>query len=563
MQTPAERRQGGEVSKFQLPIVSSVQVAGYGGLAEMLWRSSTHPGDLLGLGGFVAAYLATRAGTRLIRDIDYVRRDRAARKTIEDIANLEAGAKFATWDNLRASEDITQNTGLFCGVFEDGKGRRKKVFNNGEDHAAIIAPPKSLKSMAILAPTLLENLGTNAIVNDPSGELCALVRPWLLSRGWDCPIIAPAPEKISKLLGYEIEDWGIDVASGLRPDMLLGDLLDELAAMAKWIVPGQVHMENNTKFFVKDAENLITFFSMWLLKHGEPVTLPGLRRAMMVGVEELHELLDEAAESDAFNGSLRESANAIGSTMGLAGPQFAAGYGTLQQSLAPYVPGSNMGDHTSGSVLDPRVLKDPSKKTAVFVVYGLDMMEAYPDSIALTLSYLMGTAIRTHGEGRCTALIDETACFSMPALPRLMELGRKRNFRVVSVWQDLFGQAQSLYGKTGMARILASSTLKLFLGSQEPECLKMISEICGVTTVPDVSMNDRSAGAGNTRSRGRGLGHRTRPLVRHDELRGMQLDQLLMMAPGIDPTWLKKLPYWLEPKWKARAGKHPYRFDKE
>jgi type IV secretory pathway TraG/TraD family ATPase VirD4 len=217
-----------------------------------------------------------------------------------------------------------------------------------------------------------------------------------------------------------------------------------------------------------------------------------------------------------------------------------------------------MGKHVSESTFDPRSLKDPNQKIAVFIIYTLDKMETYAASIAMTLTYLFDTLAADERLGQVTAVIDECGALNMPKLADSLNFYRKAGLRCLMIWQDLAGQTEKTYGKATMKQIMAGSKLKIGMGLQEPETLEMFSKLCGTQTATGMTLNDRSVASDALPTLNDGLNHHSVPLMRPEQIRTMSSDEILIVAGNLPAMKLQKVRYWQRPGWLKIAGPSPF-----
>jgi type IV secretory pathway TraG/TraD family ATPase VirD4 len=423
-----------------------------------------------------------------------------------------------------------------------------------------IAPPGSKKTMSIIVPTVLNaaTFGQNLIINDPPGEIYSICRKALERANYKIYTLAPFHQSLSAALGGErIVDAGLDIYSSLRPDMDPATVRAQVTRSSRWLVPDKPGMDEKERFFHEDARSLKSFFSLTTLARGRKPSLPESRELMMAGPLELQELLEAAHNSTAFGGLYAELARYWRGILIAAPQQYAGGFGILQQYLGPYDSCSELGRHTAGDGLDPMVLTDPDQKAAVFVMYGLEMMETYSASMAMTLMYLLDSVATGNRGGKCTALIDEAGSMKLP-IASMLEFYRKCRLRAVLCWQDLKGQAERNYGTADVHRIMAASQIKVGMNLQELETLEMFSKLCGTKGIDTSTLNDRGGIDEAFPDLSENRSHSSVPLLRVEDIRQMPDDQMLVVGGNVPPFFLNKVPYWQRRSWRKMAGRSPY-----
>ncbi len=467
-------------------------------------------------------------------------------------------SRFAKEQDLAKSKDFSKRKGIFLGTLPNKKNIPRDVFYDGEASILAVAPPGEGKTTNLVIPTILENLGQNLICNDPGGEAYALCEPALSAAGVNVVAITPFPNEVSSRIGRKVTDAGIDIFSSLSPTMEPASLRSHLARSMKWVAAGKPNMDEKSEFFYRSARSLGSFFALTDIIAGEKPTLPSIRRQLMQGPAELSEKFFEASDSTAFSGLYAELARSLGGTLAAAPQQFAGAFSVLEQCVDQYDAFSSLGRHTTGNGFDPSLLKHPTKRTAVFLISTLEMMETVSATTAMTLTYLFDSIAADTQSGSCTAIIDECGSLVMPKLASSLEFYRKANLRTFLIFQDLAGQIEKNFGKAAVKQILAACRYKIGLGLQEPETLEMFSKLCGTQSVQDMSLNDRAGLGDPMPDVTDGQSHKSVPLFRAEEIRTMRSDQLLVIGGNVRPIILNKVAYWQRSKWLKKAGPSPY-----
>ncbi|MEO1497677.1 MAG: type IV secretory system conjugative DNA transfer family protein [Planctomycetota bacterium] len=494
---------------------------------------------------------------KAIVDRDKKRKHDRKRERFERAASQHGRAHAGTIEEVEESTLLSNHEGVFLGHLPNEGGEGQDVYAAGNYHLSVIGGPGDLKSMAIGVPTILES-ENSLIINDPSSELLGICRAALEAKGFDVRVLTPFPHEVSKITGREVEDAGLDLFSEFDPSMDPASIRTKLMARMQWLMPGKPDMDEKSSFFYRDGRMLGCFLGMHDIKEGRKPSLTSIRKHLMLGPHRLAELFEEAEDSPAFGGVYAELAGSLGGLLARAPQQFAGGYGICQQAVEAFDAFSAMGQHTSKEGFDPRGLTDPDKRTAVFLVSTLPMMEVCSSLTAMTLSYLFDTIAKEPGD-RVTAIIDECGGLKMPQLAPSLLFYRKAGLRVAMIWQDLAAQAEKNFGKAAMKQIMSASLLKVLLGTQEPETLRMFSELCGSKAVADVAMHDRTASSERLADLGQGINHKTVPLYRPEEIRTMDRSELLVIGGNLQPLKLTKVPYWTRPGWLEQAGPSPFK----
>ena len=483
--------------------------------------------------GISLSYLATAINDAFKRQM-HRRKVKAFKQKLKEIAK----SRWATFEDIEESPILNHRQGILLGTIKAGRRAYKDVFADSEHSLSLLAPAGEMKSMTVLASTLFANLGQSVIVNDPSGELYSICSPALRRVGYKIVVLSPFADKVAELIGQAIKDVGLDVFSSITdktPEHLIRPLLQKIA---QWVMPSSRGFSEKDQFFFREARKLFVFLAMYELIHRRIPTLSAIRRHLMLGPGRLYEFFEEAEGRSEFLGVYEELGQSLAGVLSAAPQQFAGGFSVAEQHLDPFDHASAMGQHTEGSDWNPRDLKNPHKKVALFVIYTLEMMETYAAALSTTMNYLFDTIASDNQQGRVTALLDEAGMLKFPLADKL-DFYRRFGLRVLMVWQDM-AQAEANHGKTGMRRIMAASRLKLFMGLQEPEMLDMVSKLCGTTAMSDLSINDRANMASPMPDLSPSLQGKDRPLLRPEDVRMIDRDQLLVVGDRLQPLLLKQ-----------------------
>lgn len=542
---------------FRPPAISLLYCGGWSFVTHELFYMGQQG---LEWGTFASCFTGGVAIGQLVKALNDHKRLKDIRRKIKGLkqaAKNYGSARFAVEEDIANAPFLSDRKGIFLGQFVGANGKARDVYFDGENSISIIAPAGENKTMSIVIPTLLSNPGQNLIIHDPAAECFSISRAALEKAGYQCIVLTPFAEKVSKLIGQKVVDAGIDIFSSLDPEMSPASVRTQLEAIVRWILPDKPNMNEKDNFFYRSARMICMFLAMKELAEGRKPTLSNLRKHLMNGPAKIQELFVEAEGSQAFGGVLAELADSLQGVLMAAPQQFAGSYGVAEQALDIYDHFSEMSGHTSGSEFDPRTLKDPNKKIAVFVIYTLDMMKTYAQAISMTMTYLFDTIASDNQSGSVTAVIDECGALQMP-LADSLNFYRKAGLRCVMIWQDMAGQAEKNYGKATLKQFLAASKLKIGIGLQEPETLEMFSKLCGTRKASSLSLNDRSTIDDALPDLAANVGVHSIPLLRPEDVRMMDRNTMLIVGGNIQPIKLQKVCYWERRRWRKIAGPSPY-----
>lgn len=532
------------------------------------WSFVSHRLYLWGMEGWewgtalslVGAGIALGQVIKAVNDQEKVNVDKRIKNKFASQKHQKGKSHWATEDEVENCKFLSDKQGVFLGTQTTGTKTSRDVFYDSDASISIIAPPGEGKTTSIVIPTLLANPYQNLCINDPKGECFAITRAALKAKGYTVLVLSPFADALSDRLGIPVTDVGLDIFSSFHAEMPLNSIRPELMKIMKWVVPDTPNMDPKDRFFIDDARSLGAFFALTSLLHQEKPTLPSMRKQLMQGMHNLSDVFIEAEESDFLGGIYAELAQSLNGVLQQASQQFAGGFGVLRQHIDAYDEFSLLGRHTAGQGIDPRVLKHPTKKTAVFLVSGLEMMEAMAPTTALSLTYLFNSIAADTQSGYCTALIDECGSLSgLSGLPSALEYYRGAHLRCIMIWQDLAGQAERNFGPVAVKQILAASKLKVGMGLQEPTALSMFSKACGQQSVEEMSLNDGAGFDSLMPHVTHSTKHTGIPLISDEAVRTMSDLKILVVGGNLQPLLLNKLPYWQRAEWSQIASPSPFR----
>ena len=198
------------------------------------------------------------------------------------------------------------------------------------------------------------------------------------------------------------------------------------------------------------------------------------------------------------------------------------------------------------SGFDPKVLADGN--TVLYVIIPADKLRAYSRWLRLVTTSMMRAVIRKPNK-RVTFLLDEFAALGyLPEIETALSTYAGFNVTVWPILQSLI-QLQALYGKNWQS-FIANCNVRQYLSINDNESADYISAAIGQTS--------NTITKGSTRfSIGKAVSN-ARALITPDELRRESGKKIFMFVGDLPPTYVDKLPYYLNPEWIPRADKNPY-----
>ncbi|APZ95854.1 type IV secretory system conjugative DNA transfer family protein [Fuerstiella marisgermanici] len=540
--------------------VSAVEAGGWAYAAQYL-HSLVQAGTEWAIpGSLLAAGLAAKNIIRGFDDRSKFKEENRKRGRLKETARKQADARFATSGEI-ALANLFAPQGIFLGTYRTKRGKLRDLRYDGDCSVNVCGFPGSQKSLSIALPTILLDIGHSRIVNDPSGELYALSRDWLIRRGHIVKVISPWASEVQSMLGIPVEDAGFDFFADFDPEAAPSSIRSQIMRRSELLIPGKPQgvADERSKFFRDHGRILLECLTLIIAATGKKPTLPMLRRLLMEGLAAMEQRFDAATRSDAFGGVLAELAASLLGTMQQAPEQFAGYFGVAQAATTIFDHFGEMGEHAAGKTFDPYTLKDEQPTTA-FVIYPNEKSRTHSAGVNLTLSHIFETVASDPRRKRVTAIIDEAAScgFLVNYLSALNEY-RKYGLRILSLWQDLLGgQTESIYSRSGTKQIIAAGEVLVVCGAREPDTLDMLSKATGQVALEDLSLTDRSRLSDAVPDQTMGQSSKTRPLMYADEIRRIPFDQALILASNLRPIIASKTPYWTRPDWRHMVGHNPY-----
>ncbi|QDV81227.1 type IV secretory system conjugative DNA transfer family protein [Planctomycetes bacterium TBK1r] len=519
--------------------------------------------DAASLALIAVVAIAVQQSFKVMDGLRLLAKSRQSFKGFKEAGTALAHAGYASFGELAAA-GLYGETGLVLGEHTDERGNTRLLRYDGPNAVTIIGPPAAQKSTSVFMPSLLPTsylggIGHSTIVNDPAGEMYAVSHTALQAAGYEVLTVTPWPALMSDRLGIPVVDAGLDLWSDLDLDGDPKRIPGVVRSKMSLIYPGSPKDDAKDKFFRDGGKRLSSTLGLYAIAHDREPTLPMIRRMLMEGPGALSERLQEASESDAFGGLLGDEARGLADIAANAPEQFSGYLGTSMQGLDLYDHYGEMAEHFRSEGLKPWRLKE-HRPVVVFLMYPTEKTRTHQHALNLTLSHLF-EQIAAHPDrtARVSALIDETAGAGyLPNLLKAMEEYRKYGLRIANAFQDLKGQTELVYGPHATKQIIGASEVIWASGIREPEMLAMLSKKTGETTIVDGNMSDPM----DSRERSaidqkHSWSHKTRPVLRDDEIRQLPASQALVLHSNLPITIVEKTPYWTRREWKRIAGRNP------
>lgn len=492
-------------------------------------------------------------------------------KRFTETAKRHATGRFVKESELENAE-LFSTQGLFLGSWKDEEGRDRDIRYDGQNACLLLGPPEAGKTTSALIPSLMpiqerrgNGIGHAVVCNDPNGEGFAILRDALVAAGCRVLCICPFARELSKKLGIEVKDAGLNLWSQLD---LNGDaatthaLITDVSAMLIAIGPRD---DSKDRFFKNGAKLLLSFFQEYCISLGKIPTPSMLYELASRGPAGIVQLCDEIAsnEDDLEAGLVKQAATVKGYAT-TASEQFAGYLGCCLEALRLYDAEGVFGAHFTPDGLDPRTIKD-DPKTVVFIMYPTQKAASHDAPLNLTFTHIVEQlAADPRPSRRVTILIDETSGAGQLPLTRWVSEYRKFGIRCVMCFQELAGQAERIYGAYTVKEFLAACEVVWASNVREPSTLDMLSKKTGEAVFDDRSINDPARfdpSADGQQTFGRS--YKTRPVMRSDDIRRLDRQQALVIAGNLHAFLLSRVPYWTREAWNGIASPNPYRQQKD
>lgn len=525
------------------------------GVAYYLYPYAKYGDGPSSFGTIIATLIAIVAGMKALWAFDQKIDRRRRHHQLEGFNQGHGRAKIGDVRDAEAAGLLGELGIIF------GRIGKKLARYPGEAAVLVAGRPGSWKGVAfvilnlLLAPKPTKDQFQSYIVTDFSGELYAVCHRALRALGYNVLVIASEAERLSHELGVPIESVRQNPAGYLDPaaENVLEDVDAFVNLLHAGVEPGK--QNGTTQHFDDLARLVLLTFCLWLLhKYGE-VTLPGLRRCVMCSSDEMHCLLEEASESDAFGSALSESASSVLGMMASSPEEFSGAITTATRSVKLFAAGGPVGRQVSEHHLDWGRLKE--EPTVVFLIVPPERLKSQQQFVSLTISASIEALVRHRSKQRVVYLLDEIGNTYIPNLMEIIAGTRKNGIQPVLILQQLEAQLARIYGKEAAREIQGNCEVILAMSTTEYEDLKRLSELAGQETFTDGSHTLRESDEGVPEVSYTG-DYKQRPVLTTDAIRRLDRRKAVVLF-GNAPVFLVELVSYLdEPAITNLADENPY-----
>ncbi|TWT43473.1 type IV secretory system conjugative DNA transfer family protein [Botrimarina hoheduenensis] len=503
----------------------------------------------------VATIIALVAGMKSLWAFDQKIDRRRRHRQLESFNETKGKAKIGDVRDAKEA-GLLGDEGIIL-----GRIGKKLVRYPGEASMLVAGRPGSWKGVAVvilnllLAPKPTKEKFQSWIVTDFSGELYAVCHRILRVLGYKVVVIASEAERLSRELGVPMESVQHNPAGYLDPNAV--SILEDVDTFVHLLHPGvEPGKQNGTTQHFDDLARLVLLtFCLWLLDRYGEVTLPGLRRCVMGGSDEMHCLLEAASESLAFGGALSESASSVLSLMASSPEEFSGAITTATRSVKLFAAGGPVGQQVSRHDFDWGQLKEEA--TVVFLIVPPERLTSQAQFVNLTISASAEALARHRSNQRVTYLLDEAGNMHLPNLMTIVALYRKFGIQVILVLQQLEAQLARVYGKEAAREIQGNCEVTMAMSTTELEDLKRLSELAGLETFSDGSHTLRESDEGAPEVSYTG-DYKQRPVLTTDAIRRLDRKQAVVLFANAPALIVDLVNYLHEPAIRKLADENPY-----
>jgi type IV secretion system protein VirD4 len=439
--------------------------------------------------------------------------------------------------------------GIRLGLAFDGDSDAN-FYYRGDRHLITVAPTRSGKGTTQIIPNLLTYEGS-ALVIDPKGE--------------NARITSEARKKMGHRV-LIVDPWGIAVSGDQQAAkfnplewLKLGDvdITENAMLLADALI---VQTDHKEAFWTEEAKALLQGVILYVATDPGEVGhrhLARVRDLMLLDGDQLKEL---------FNAMLNSPHHVVASTGARClqkEERLLANVLASAQAQTHFLDSTRMRESLSTSDFDFADLK--TKQMTIYLVLPSDRLNAFSRWMRLLVQQAItmnARNIEVKPKQPVLFLLDE-----MPTLGRLamveLAYGLMAGFgmQLWGIVQDL-GQLKRIYGD-GWETFIGNSGVIQYFGSHDSMTANYFSDLCGVTTVWNLSSAISTAFGTSSGQGGASSSHTVtesdtraaaqRKLIYPDELMRMHSSKQLVFIENMNPILAKRVPWFEESRLKAKG----------
>jgi type IV secretion system protein VirD4 len=318
------------------------------------------------------------------------------------------------------------------------------------------------------------------------------------------------------------------------------DAWEDARHMAELLIPNETGKD---EFWTNGARNLLTGLILHIHETAPAweQTLAHLRDVLTKDEVEFDEVLAEMAASDS------KVAARAANVYQRADAKVRSGILSTLDSQLAFLDSEKLAHCTDESDFSFRELKE--QIVTVYLVVPPERIRTYAPFIRLFMGFAALELKRSKAKPKFPVLmmLDE-----FPALGRMKVIEEEITYLAgynVRLWlfaQDL-KQLTSIYGNKAES-IIANCAVKQFFGVSDYDTAKLVSLMCGSTTVPSISYSSSTGVNIDSSSSGESIGRSARPLLDPNEVMNMGSHMQLLFYQGQRPIWGLKYSYLEHPE---------------
>ncbi len=472
-------------------------------------------------------------------------------RTLRKILEVPTTFGSSKWADISHLEErgYLEDKGILLGEVMDGDSPRR-VYYEGDRHAFTLAKTRGGKGISHIIPNLLRHIGSTVII-DPKGENALITAQARIDMGQDVHLVDPFDIAASKLgmrpARFNPMEW-IELSDIDAPEnaMILADaIIKEQGEKepfwtneAKALLQGAIlHVAFDREF--EGRRNLGTVRDCLL---GDGDTLIKLFQDM---VKSPHALIASCGSRQ-----LQKEEKLLSNVL------------ATVQAATHFLDSARMREALSTS--DFRFEELKTEKMSLYLILPADRLSTFSAFLRLMIEQSLTVNARNielQPEQPVLYIIDE-----MPALGRLnmveQAFGLMAGFGV-QIWAiaQNVSQMKSIYGD-GFETFIANAGVVSYFGSKDKASADYFSDLCGVTTVWNlssaistaISITSGAQGSSSTStSETDTRAASQRKLAYPDELMRLNDTQQLLLIEDADPILARKLRWFEEPDMAERG----------
>lgn len=469
--------------------------------------------------------------------------------------DIHGSARWATRADVERSGliGVPEGRSIYLGEWTDEHGQRHALRDGGASHVAGIAPTRSGKGVSWVLPTLFTWF-ESLIVNDEKGELIAITRNWLQSKGvavhrWQPGSSTRCEARYNFLDSIRVgTDYEVSDAQNIA--LMLVDTEGK-------------GLDDKDPHWRKTAYSLLSGLCLFARLNDPKASLATVAAAISDPGKSITELFEEMTASD--NLFVAQAGQIILSKPEKERGSVISTVATAVELFRDPVVIKNTSDSTF-RIID---LVDADNPAALFLVTpGTDLLRLRALKrllIAAIFRTLLSRELEFQGgqplppyKHKLLGVFDE---FPSDGRQDIVEAAVPKcaghGIRLMLIMQDR-EQLRAVYGQH--ESILANCHVRMALAPNSPDTAEWISRMTGETTIVQEAISESGKRVGAMTNVNRSIREVKRRLMTPDEVMRLPMThddepgEMLIFAAGCPPIKATQTPYYLDPTFSERAA---------